>query len=53
MNRFRTGLIAGGLLGILGLSMALGDRKTRRMVVRDGRMMRRGAGKILDKFDIM
>lgn len=53
MGRFRTGLIAGGLLGILGLSMAMSDRKTRRMVVRDGRMMRKGAGKIFDKFDIM
>ncbi|MCD7905372.1 MAG: hypothetical protein LUC97_06135 [Clostridiales bacterium] len=53
MGRFRTGLIAGSILGIIGVSMAMSDRQTRRRVVKDGRIMRKGAGKILDKLDIM
>ncbi|MCD8158536.1 MAG: hypothetical protein LUD77_06495 [Clostridiales bacterium] len=53
MGRFRTGLLAGSLIGIIGLSMTMDNRQTRRKVVKDGRLMRRGAGKILDRLDIM
>ncbi len=50
MNGFKTGLIAGGLIGILGLSMAMSDRKTRRVIIKDGKAMRHGADKLFDKF---
>ena len=53
MGRFRTGLIAGGIIGILGMTMAISDRRTRKMVVKDGRIMRTGANRILDKLDII
>ncbi len=53
MGRFRTGLLAGSVLGIIGLSMAMSDRHTRRRMVKDGRIMRRGAEKLFDKLDMM
>ena len=53
MGRFRTGLIAGGIIGILGMTMAISDRRTRKMVVKDGRIMRKSANRILDKLDII
>ncbi len=53
MNRFRTGLIAGSILGMVGISMAMSDRKTRKMLVKDGRIMKRKAGRLMDKLDIM
>lgn len=53
MSRFTTGIIVGGLIGMAGLTMAMSDRRARRMVVNDSRIMRKGANKILDKIDDM
>ncbi|MCD8089708.1 MAG: hypothetical protein LUD81_03635 [Clostridiales bacterium] len=53
MGRFRTGLLAGGILGIIGVSMAMGDKRTRRRMVKDGRIMRKGAERLFDKLDMI
>lgn len=37
MRRFTSGVIAGGLIGALGLGYALSDRKTRKRMVKDGK----------------
>lgn len=48
MTRFATGLVAGGIIGAIGLSYAMQDRKVRRNVVRGGRQAMHKAEEILD-----
>jgi len=43
MTKFTTGLIAGGIIGAVGLSYAMSDKRTRRRFARDGRRMVRKA----------
>lgn len=51
MNKFATGLIAGGVIGAIGLTCALSDRKTRRKITKSGRHMMNKATDIMDKAD--
>lgn len=37
MRKFTSGVIAGGLIGALGLGYALSDKKTRKRMIRDGK----------------
>ena len=48
MNKFTAGVIAGGLVGAVGLSYVLSDRRTRRRVVKDSK---RFANKCSHAFD--
>jgi len=53
MNRFATGLIAGSLIGAVGLTCAMTDKKTRKMVTHDGKKMMNKANKMFNKMDLM
>ncbi len=44
MNRFSTGLIAGGIITAVGVSLLMSDAKSRRRVVKDGKRAMRKAG---------
>lgn len=48
MRKFTTGLITGGVLGALGLTLALSDRGTRNKVVRSGRKAMNSAADAMD-----
>ena len=37
MNRFATGVLAGGVLGAIGMSWLMSDNKTRRRMIRGQR----------------
>ena len=37
MGKFASGLIAGGALGVIGLAIAVSDKRTRKKMLRDGR----------------
>lgn len=51
MNKFTTGLIAGGLIGAVGLTYALTDKRSRRRMARDGKKMMHKANHLMDKMD--
>jgi hypothetical protein len=48
MGKFTTGLIAGGIVGAIGLGYALQDRRFRKKVVKDGRKF---ANKCVDAYE--
>ena len=48
MNKLATGLIAGTVIGAIGLSYAMQDKKTRRRVMRDGRRAMNKASDVMD-----
>lgn len=48
MKNFTTGLIAGGLIGVVGLTMALSDSRTRKRVKKETRKV---IGKANDALD--
>jgi len=48
MDRFTTGLIAGGIIGAVGLTIAMSDRRTRKRIVREGKRVANRAGDMLD-----
>lgn len=39
MTKFTTGLIAGGILGAVGITCALTDKKTRQKIMQNGKKM--------------
>ena len=53
MNKFTTGLIAGGILGMAGAAVALSDRKQRKYVVKGGKKAFRKAGDFMDNMTDM
>jgi gas vesicle protein len=48
MSRFSTGIIAGGIIGAVGLTIALSDSRTRRRLARESRRIARKANHIWD-----
>jgi hypothetical protein len=52
MGRFTTGLVAGGItgtvVGMVGLSYALRDKRSRRKMARDGRKIMHKTNSIID-----
>lgn len=52
MQRFTKGLIAGGVLGTIGLGYALSDRRTRKKMVKDGKKAMNKAGRMVDRMDL-
>ncbi len=51
MTKFATGLIAGGIIGAVGLTYALSDRKTRQKIVHGGKKMIHKAEDVMDMVD--
>lgn len=49
MTKFTTGLIAGSVIGAIGLTCALSDRKTRRKIMRNGKHMMHKAENMIDR----
>lgn len=50
MKKFTTGLIAGSIIGAIGLTCALSDKKTRQKLVHSGKKM---IGKAEDVMDMV
>ena len=48
MNKFATGLIAGGILGVAGAAVAMSDRKQRKYVVKGCKKAFKKAGNFMD-----
>ena len=48
MTRFATGLIAGGVIGAIGLGYAMQDKRMRRRVMRDGRRAMNKASDVME-----
>lgn len=48
MRRFTSGLIAGSVIGAIGLSYAMSDKRTRRRIARDGRKVMNKANDMID-----
>jgi hypothetical protein len=48
MKKFTTGLIAGSVIGVVGLTYAMSDKKTRRRMMRDGRRMMHKTNGMID-----
>jgi len=48
MHRFATGLLAGSIIGAVGLTIAMGDRRTRKRIVREGKRAMHKAGDVID-----
>lgn len=51
MYKFTTGLIAGGLIGAAGLTLAMSDRKARKKISKEGKQMMRKANSLMNKMD--
>ncbi len=48
MTKFATGLIAGGIIGAVGLTYALSDKKSRQKLIKNGRKMINKADDFMD-----
>jgi gas vesicle protein len=48
MNKFATGLLAGGVLGAAALTWALSDGRTRRRMMRDGKRVMKKCSDIVE-----
>lgn len=48
MSRFTNGLIAGSIIGAVGLTYAMSDRRTRKRMMRDGRRAMNKANSMID-----
>jgi len=48
MHKFTAGLLAGGVLGALGLTIAMSDTRTRKRIMREGRRVMHRAGDVID-----
>lgn len=46
--RFTTGLLLGGVLGMVGAGVAMQDKRTQRKIVREGKEMAEKAGQFMD-----
>ena len=53
MNKFATGLLVGGMVGAVGLTYALRDRKTRRKMSKEGRKIIDRANDVIDNITDM
>jgi len=53
MNKFATGLIAGGIIGAAGVAVAMSDRKQRKYVVKGSKKAFRKAGSFMDNMTDM
>jgi len=51
MTKFTTGLIAGGIIGAIGLTCALSDKKTRHKLVSGGKKVIGKAESVMDMAD--
>ena len=51
MTKFTTGLIAGGIIGAIGLTCAMSDRKTRQKLIHNGKKMINKAEDIMEQID--
>jgi len=48
MNKFTSGLIAGGIIGAAGFAVAMSDKRSRRHVMREGRKAMKKAGHMVE-----
>jgi len=48
LNKFATGLIAGGILGAAGAAVALADRRQKRYVIKGGKKALKRAGHLME-----
>ena len=48
MNRFATGILAGGVLGAIGMGWLMSDGKTRRRIIRNHRRATRKTEDLLN-----
>ncbi len=53
MKKFTSGLIAGGIIGVIGLGYAISDRNTRKRLKRDTRKAAHRANNMLDNISDM
>jgi hypothetical protein len=53
MRRFTTGLIAGSVIGMVGLTYAMSDKKTRRRMMKDGRRAMHKTNGLIDNITEM
>lgn len=52
MKMSTTGVIAGSVIGAIGLTYAMRDRRTRNKLMKDSKKIMAKAGQIMDKMDI-
>ena len=48
MNKFATGLIAGGILGAASIAVAMSDKRQRKHVIKGGKKAFKRAGHLMD-----
>lgn len=48
MTKFTTGLLAGGVMAVVGVSYAMNDKRARRKMMRTSKKMAAKAGRIFD-----
>jgi urease gamma subunit len=53
MNKFASGLLAGGVLGMAGLAWAMSDGKTRKRMARQGREVVHKANEVMENVQDM
>ncbi len=53
MTKFTTGLLAGSILGMVGISLAMSDQKTRKRIAKDGRKFARKANDVMGNMSDM
>lgn len=53
MNKFATGLVAGGIMTALGVTYALNDKKTKRKMIKTGKKAASKAGNMIDDISDM
>lgn len=53
MKAFATGFITGGIIGAVGLTYALRDRKTRKKMAKDGRKLMHRANDVIENITDM
>ena len=52
MNRFATGMIAGGIVAAIGVSILMSDERSRRRVYKSGRRAMRRAGDMFNDMNL-
>ena len=48
MNKFTSGLIAGGIIGAAGIAIVMSDRKQRKYVIKGGKKAIKRAGHLVE-----
>lgn len=51
MHKLTTGLIAGGIIGAIGLTYAMSDKGARKRIIKDSKKVANKANKLMDKMD--